>query len=144
MFGTPNLLECIHSPRRSTWGHKNLVKDVIGVVFKIVGRRTINRLRWVPNLLSFELVILLAILELFADTVTHYNPTVTRVDCQITIIKQAMNIRAHQYAVRNIMALQQTKGFDVSCIQNRQGSLSSDCTAPLISLRHYETEGALS
>jgi hypothetical protein len=107
-----------------------LLKDVVGVKLEILEGRACPDLIRFANQLTSEFVIILAVLELFADAWTDKDAPVLRIEGHVSLVKQSMEITAHQQAIPEFMSLNHGIGLDVRCLQHRKGALPTDGTTP--------------
>ena len=92
---------------------KLLVEDVIGVIVEIFLMRPVDGLRRLSNRLSMEAVVFLTIVKLFPNTGTYENLAVCRVDGDVSVVEESVEIAAYQNAVGDLVVLQHQIWLDV-------------------------------
>jgi len=76
---------------------------------------------------SLKLVVVAAVIELFPDPTAFQNLARGGVDTEASIVKEPVQIAAHQETVRDFVALRQRVWLDVGSIKNRKSPLPADC-----------------
>jgi len=81
------------------------VEDVIRVKLKILESWPCQSLAWLPNHLSLQFVIVLSVLEFFADASAYDDTALLGVHSHVPLIEESMEITPHEETVRDLVSL---------------------------------------